>query len=92
MSNAASSSAWSRGQTIGGVIIALAMLGITVWGLVRAFRLNERGDGVRFLERCVVLAVPLTIQFYAMYAGLAALAYLLLPAPLDQPQSLRYGF
>ena len=81
-----------RGQTIGSVLIVLAMLGVTVWGLVRAFRMNQQGDGTRFLERYMVLAVPLTIQFYAVYAVLAALAYFLVPAPANQPGLLRYGF
>jgi hypothetical protein len=81
-----------RGQTVAGVVIVLALFGITVWGIARAFRLNQMGDGVQFLERYVVLAVPLTIQFYAVYAVLVVLGYLLVPAPADQPQALRYAY
>jgi len=80
-----------RGQTVGGIIDVLVMIGITIWGLVYAFRMNERGDGVKFLERYVVLAFPLTLQFYAVYAGIALLAYLLVPIPAEQPQALRYA-
>jgi hypothetical protein len=81
-----------RGQTAAGVIVVLVSLGITIWGLLRAFGMNERGDGVKFLERYVVLAVPLTLQFCALYAGLALLSYLLVPAPAEQPQAMRYAF
>src|SRR4051794_23874404 len=52
--------------TLGGILIVLAVFGISILGLVHAFQLNQRGDGSRFIERCVVLIVPLTLQFYVL--------------------------
>ena len=51
------------------------MIGVTVWGLSQAFMTNQRGDAVRFLERYIVLAVPLTLQFYALYLILASVTW-----------------
>lgn len=66
-----------RGQTVGGVVVVLAILGVTLWGLWQAFATNQRGDGVRFLERYIVLSVPLTFQFYTLYIVAALTTYLL---------------
>lgn len=66
----------SRRQTVGGVLIFLAFLGITLLGYVRAFQLNQQGDNVHFLERCIVLMLPLLVQFYAIYGGFVAIAYM----------------
>lgn len=63
-------------RTLGGVLIFLALLGINLLGLVRAFQLNQQGDNVYFLERCIVLLVPLLVQFYAIYLGFVAIAYM----------------
>ena len=64
----------SRADVLG----ILVLLTISIGGAIAVFRANARGDGRRFLERYICLAVPLGIQMYVGYAVLAVPLYLLI--------------
>ena len=44
-------------------------------GIVACFRANQRGDGVRFIERIVCLALPVLVRWYVLTLGVYYAAY-----------------
>ena len=56
----------------------LLILLISVGGTVIVFRVNQRGDNRRFLERYVCLTFPVGLKMYALWFVLAVGVYLLI--------------
>lgn len=67
-----------RGQTVLGLTLGLLLLGVMLWGTWRTFALNQQGDGAHFLERYLVLGLPVMIQAYVRFGAVALAGYLFL--------------
>jgi hypothetical protein len=76
-----------RGQTPLGAIMAIAVLAVAIWGTHRAFAINQRGDGARFIERYVVLGLPITLQTFVRF-GIVGLILYFLMAPRTMPGTM----
>jgi hypothetical protein len=55
-------------------------LGVSIAGVLLAFRANEGGDGRAFIERYACLAIPLLVRMYVSYVVLWYLLLILIPA------------
>jgi hypothetical protein len=51
------------------LVTSLLGLAITLIGLYAAFRANQRGDGVRFVERLTCLGFPVGARVFAAFYG-----------------------
>lgn len=50
----------------GRFLSAALLAAVSAAGLVACFRANQRGDGVRFIERVMCLALPVLVRWYVL--------------------------
>jgi hypothetical protein len=65
--------------------IQLLSIAITIFGYVMCFRVNKAGDGRCFVERAVIISVPLTFQVFVAALCVRLLARAVFPGWVKSP-------